>query len=360
MKLVGKLIVYPLLAVNWTVSLMLIFSCYGSLAAPIGKWPFASLSGLVFPILFIVNILFLILWLPTWRKASLLPLATILICIVPTFDWCPIHPGKKGKVTEPYLTVMTYNTEGFGIDDNKDWTLNNPVLNYILEKDADIVLLQEATKDMMRKVSKNDNIKKKYPYFSNPKDITGVAFFSKFPVISHEPIRFEDSHNRCQYIRILVNNDTLAVFNCHLQSNHLKDDELSDYRQFIENPTDSTHYKGSKRVIKKLLQSTSLRAGQARMISDMARNETANYVIVCGDFNDTPLSYSHRLFDRFMTDAYSKTGNGPGATYHEHKLYYRIDHIFCSKNITPLYTWIDRTQKDSDHYPVISKIQLQK
>ena len=91
----------------------------------------------------------------------------------------------------------------------------------------------------------------------------------------------------------------------------------------------------------------------------MARNETAKYMIVCGDFNDTPLSYSYHLFDRFMHNAYAKSGHGMGITYHEHKLYYRIDHIFCSKNITPLYTWIDRVQKDSDHYPVISKIRLE-
>ena len=44
MKFIGKLIAYPLLAVNVLTALLLIFSCYGSLAAPIGKWPFASLS----------------------------------------------------------------------------------------------------------------------------------------------------------------------------------------------------------------------------------------------------------------------------------------------------------------------------
>ena len=60
-----------------------------------------------------------------------------------------------------------------------------------------------------------------------------------------------------------------------------------------------------------------------------------------------------------MTDAYAKSGVGMGITYHEYKLYYRIDHLFCSRNITPLHTWIDRTQKDSDHYPVISRLRLQ-
>lgn len=358
MKFAGKLIAYPLFAVNWAVALLMVFSCYGSLAAPVGKWPFASLSGLAFPFLFAINLLFLILWLITWRKAIKLPLITTLICIFPFLDWCPIHPGIEQKVTEPYLTVMTYNTEGFGMDDNKDWTLQNPVINYILGIDADLVFLQETPKDMMEKISRDKNIRKQYPYVSIPKSTTDVAYLSKLPVIHDESTGFEDSGNSFQYIRMLFNKDTLAVFNCHLQSNRLNSSELSEYRQFIEHPTDSTHYKVSKQVIKKLLASTSQRATQARKIADKARCESARYIIVCGDFNDTPLSYSHRLFNRFMKDTYSKTGNGPGATYHEHRLYYRIDHLFCSENLVPLYTWIDRTQKDSDHYPVISKIRF--
>ena len=60
MKILGKLLAYPLMAVNIVAALLLIFSCYGSLAAPIGKWPFASLSGLAFPFLYLLNLLFLL------------------------------------------------------------------------------------------------------------------------------------------------------------------------------------------------------------------------------------------------------------------------------------------------------------
>lgn len=357
MKLFGKLLAYPLIAVNVAVSFLMVFSSYGSLAAPIGKWPFASLSGLAFPVLFAINLLFLFLWLFTWRKASLLPFITILICIFAVSDWWPIHPGAKNKVSDPYLTVMTYNTEGFGVDDNNEWSLQNPVLSYMLGFGADIILIQENNESVFKQAKSDTKILSGYPYsFSNS---SGLACISKYEIISHKTIPFPDSGNQCLYLRILVGTDTLAVYNCHLQSNGLNSNEISEYHQFIEHPTDSTHYDASKTVLKKLLSSTSQRAFQARMISDLARVESARFMIVCGDFNDTPLSYSHRVFERFMTDAYAKTGNGPGITYHEHRLYYRIDHIFCSKNITPLHTWIDRTQKDSDHYPVISKIRLQ-
>ena len=360
MKFIGKLLAYPLLTVNIVAALLLIFSCYGSLVAPIGRWPFASLSGLVFPFLYILNILFLFLWLLTWKRGSIIPLATILICLIPTLSYFPLHFTKAKKVQQTYLTVVTYNTEGFGVNTNKDRTLNNPVLNYILGLDADMVFLQEATCSTMSNASTDKRIKSQYPYFVIFDGITSEACMSKYPILNKEKISFENSGNSCLYMNILIGKDTLAVYNCHLESNHLDATEISEYQRFIKNPTDSTHYKASKHVIKRLLESTSQRAVQARMIADRAQNETARYLIVCGDFNDTPLSYSHHLFKRFMHDAYAKSGVGMGITYHEHRLYYRIDHILCSKNMTPLHTWVDRTQKDSDHYPVISKIQLEK
>lgn len=360
MKFIGKLFTYPLMAVNIVIALMLIFSCYGSIIPPIGRLPFASLSGLTFPLFFFLNFMFLILWLLTWKKGTLVPMAALLICLVPTLNYFPLHYFKARKVQQPYLTVVTYNTEGFGIDDNKDWTTANPVLNYTLALDADIVFLQEVPRAVINKALNEKRITDQYPFIAIPDDITTEACMSKYPVLYKETISFDNSSNSCLYLKILIDKDTLAVYNCHLQSYQLKDTQISEYQTFIKNPTDSTHYKASKQVIKRLLESTTQRAVQARIIADRARSETAKYMIVCGDFNDTPLSYSYHLFDRFMHDTYAKSGCGIGITYHEHKLYYRIDHIFCSKNIKPLHTWIDHTQKDSDHYPVISKIQLQK
>lgn len=358
MKFIGKLLVYPLLAVNILIALLLIFSCYGSLVAPIGRWPFASLSGLAFPMLYLLNFIFLILWLFSWKKGTIVPIVTMLICIVPTLKFFPLHFSKSKEVQEPYITVVSYNTEGFGLDDNKEWTLKNPVVNYILDLKADIIFLQEANSTIVKKISRDKNITDIYPYVCIPTSITSQACISKYPILHNKDIAFEKSNNGFQYLRILVGSDTLAVYNIHLQSNKLND-EITEYQKFSKNPNDSAYYAVSKKVVKKLLQSTSMRADQARNIADMARNETARYMIVCGDFNDTPLSYSYHLFDRFMYSVYAKSGCGMGITYHEHKLYYRIDHIFCSKNITPLYSWIDRVQKDSDHYPVISKIRLE-
>jgi len=360
MKLIGKLVAYPLMAVNLGIAVLLIFSSYGSLAAPIGKWPFASLSGLAFPFLFAANLLFLFLWLTTWRKGALVPAATILICLAAAIDFCPVHLSQSAKDAKSDLTVMTYNTEGFGIDDNKDWTTSNPVLGYIMEQDPDIAFLQEATVSIVNNSATDRNIRRQYPYSAVTKGETHLACLSKYPILRNESIEFSESANGCQRLVILVGKDTIVAYNCHLQSNKLKDQELYESRKLIEHPTDSSHYEASRSVLRKLLESTSMRAEQARDIRDRVQKESSGYIIVCGDFNDTPLSYSHRLFDRFMYDTYGKTGSGIGYTYHEHHLYYRIDHIFCSRSMKPVRTWVDRGQKDSDHYPILSRVNLSK
>ena len=359
MTLVRKLLIFPIWAVNWLISLLLVFSCYGSLAAPVGRWPFASLSGLAFPFLFAANFLFLLFWTVFWRKGALLPLITILICLVPTLNFWPVHPFAARNVADDDLTIVTYNTEGFGIDDNKDYSKDNPVLQYAVGLGADILLMQETSASVMNKVKQDKTLTSLYPYIVSVGRPTGEACMSKYPIIHNERIKFDGSSNSCLYLRVLLpGGDTLAIYNCHLQSNKLGENEIEEYHKFIENPRDSSHYKVSKQVVKKLLASTSQRAGQARMIAERARNESVRHVVVCGDFNDTQLSYSHRVFSRFMNDTYSKSGNGPGITFHEHGLYYRIDHILCSRNMTPVHSRVDRTQKDSDHYPVISRIRF--
>ena len=256
MKLIGKLLAYPLLAVNILIALLLIFSCYGSVLAPIGKWPFASLSGLAFPFLFLLNFLFLILWLFTWKKGASVPFVTILLCLAPTLRYFPLHMFKSSNAKEPYVTIISYNTENFGIDDNNVHTLDNPLFGHILERGADMAFLQEANREIVDKAKNDRKINSEYPYIGIYSGSTNIAYLSRFPVVGQESIHFENSENGCLYLKILVGSDTLAVYNCHLQSNKLNEKEITEYHQFIKNPTDSTHYKASRKVLKNLLEST--------------------------------------------------------------------------------------------------------
>ena len=73
---------------------------------------------------------------------------------------------------------------------------------------------------------------------------------------------------------------------------------------------------------------------------------------VCGDFNDSPISYTcHRLKGQ-LDDAYISSGNGPGISYNRHGMYYRIDHILHSSTFKAYDCTVDCSIKMSDHYPI--------
>lgn len=356
MKTLGKLLLVPLLTLNITFSVLTIFSCYVSQMPPFGKWPFASLSGLAFPYLACTMLIFFLIWLLVWRKGIIVPLVTCLICMGPIHEFTPLHlRGKNPPANARTLCVMTYNTMGFGTVMNNDRSAANPVVQVAVSSGADIICMQEALPSNLNDFTGGKGVFKEYPYISSGHGMTGQTVVSKYPIIESSTELFENSTgNSYQHVLIKLGADTLSVYNCHFQSNHMDQTNLEDYNKILHNPSDTSNYEGMKKILKKLLDSTKLRAQQAELISQMASQDSHRYVIVCGDFNDSPLSYSHRLFDRFMTDTWSKRGSGPGITYHSHNLYYRIDHIFCSRSMTPLSVHRDTSTKDSDHYPVIA------
>lgn len=360
MKLISKIILYPILTVNVVIDIILLLSCFGSLFRPFGTRPFVSLTELAFPFLVIINILFLCFWLVFWRKGIIISLITFLICLRPSLDYCPLHILKNRTEAEKgEIKILSYNTKGFGTEINNDNTANNPIIRYIASSGADIVCIQESNNNTLRNLNKKKGFLPEYPYKYFDSEITGLACLSKFPIISNKKINFEKSiGNSCGYYRLLIEDDTVSIYNCHLQSNGLKKEEIDDYYRFMEDPSDDNYYSGSKSVLRKLLTSTKLRAEQADIISRKIGKETAKYIIVCGDFNDTPISYAHRTIEKNLTDAYSKSGFGPGISYNRHKLYYRIDHILVSNNLKPINCWVDKSIKDSDHYPILSVLSV--
>ena len=74
-------------------------------------------------------------------------------------------------------------------------------------------------------------------------------------------------------------------------------------------------------------------------------------MIVCGDFNDTPISYCYKTIRGNMKDAFKESGLGFGISYHENKFLFRIDHIFYNNKIESYRAKVHKVTY-SDHYPV--------
>jgi endonuclease/exonuclease/phosphatase (EEP) superfamily protein YafD len=98
------------------------------------------------------------------------------------------------------------------------------------------------------------------------------------------------------------------------------------------------------------------RAAQIETVAEYIR-KSPYPVIFCGDFNDTPVSYSYRQINNELQDAFVDAGTGLGQT-HTHILpLLRIDYIFHSKSLMA----VDQKtiNKDySDHFPVVARFTL--
>ena len=90
----------------------------------------------------------------------------------------------------------------------------------------------------------------------------------------------------------------------------------------------------------------------ADAVAQAIRTSPHSKIIVCGDFNDTPISYARRVIGQDMNDAFIQSGQGLGISYNQNRFYFRIDHILVSKNLRTYNCTVDRSIKDSDHYPI--------
>ena len=177
----------------------------------------------------------------------------------------------------------------------------------------------------------------------------GLATFSYYPIVNTGEIHFEPIHaNSGIFTDVLFQGDTIRIFNIHLESVR-----FSKYdHQLISDYLDpgSSQGSGSRVILSKLKNAFSKRSEQARIIADYI-HRSPHPVIVCGDFNDTPASYSYKIIANQLNDSFLEIGHGVGSTYAGSLPFLRIDYILHSEQLEPFRFEI-RKVNFSDHYPV--------
>ena len=145
--------------------------------------------------------------------------------------------------------------------------------------------------------------------------------------------------------------DVVCVQEAYMTSLSLKDRE--NFEKMAEGSQDrELAGKESKLLMEKLAEASKIRAPQAGKVATYIRNHSHYPIIVCGDFNDNPLSYVHHTIAEGLTDCFVATGNWPGWTFNHNRIRVRIDHILCSKDIVPYQCHVDSKINVSDHHPV--------
>lgn len=344
-------------SLNLGATILLLFSYLAPLVPPDSFWPL-SFFGLAFPYLMVINIFFLMIWILQGSKKLLLPLISLLSGFNNLSNTLQLIPKAESK--ESGITILTYNVHNFRYGTKTSRAYVPKILEYFKSSGAEIICIQEAKLRKGEKLSPQaicDALPEINHYkMASVSSYTGSVTFSKYPIINFGEIRFQGSSNLVLYSDIQISTrQIIRLYNCHLQSYSIDPDDYSIIDS-IRSGTNSDHIVEAKKISYKLIAGFKLRALQARKLADHIR-KSPYPVVVCGDFNDTPVSYSYRKVRGEMKDAFVEAGWGISNTYNGQLPSFRIDYILCDQKFV-----VGKYNRDrillSDHFPVRCQLSL--
>lgn len=352
-------------AANICVIVLLILAAFSDRISPEKSLLFSYL-GLAFPVLCALNLAFAIYWICVreWRLV-VLGIGAFLVCLGPLKHYFPIHGRTEMVPKERVLKVLTYNVMAFGYKNHTKLSPNK-IIQYIVGSDADIVCLQEYAESKVKKGLTADKIYEAlamYPYrsviniSSSRVQNIGIAVFSKFPISKSRRIKYDSKYNGSSIHEIDVEGKKLLLINNHLESFKLTMEDRSRYSSFIKSLSSDGLDELRGAFEQKLGPAFRIRARQAEAIAGEVEKAASGHLLVCGDFNDTPISYAHRTIQGDLIDSFAESGRGMGITYNRNLFWFRIDNILHSRNIRSMNCTVDKV-KYSDHYPLWCYIQL--
>lgn len=354
---------------NYVLAVVLLLTYVSVYISPEFFWPMAFL-GLAFPFLVIANVLFGIYWIVKKKMLFLLSLIVLLIGINPISRlWQVDFWGNSNTQTlesKRDISILSYNVRIFNLLGNTQFGEDQKKLfSLIREENPDIVCFQEFYINDHKHFNL-DTISRQLPHLKHnhifwlSKDSSfkyGIATFSKYPIVKKGRIDFGKSLNSTIFTDILIDKERIRVYNNHLQSIRFN---RNNY-QFISNQSrysDQQRLREIRDISFRLRDAFVKRSRQAEKIA-ASINRSAYPVLVCGDFNDTPVSYTYHTISSGLNDAFVEAGSGVGITYKGKFPSYRIDYIFYDDALGINEFEIIKKPL-SDHYPLKASVSIKK
>jgi endonuclease/exonuclease/phosphatase family metal-dependent hydrolase len=321
------------------------------------KFALPSFFGLAYPYILLVNIFMIVLWIALLRFEALISLLIIALGFTHLTNY--IQVGKRDKIKENTFSVMSYNLRLFNFFEDKDTDSEKKVLEFLRVRQPDILCLQEFfingepyQKENAFRTALGSNYDTHIKIIGSGKNrYYGIVTFSKFPIVGKGEIIHPKSSSLSIFTDIVIEKDTFRIFNNHLQSFRLKGIE----RSFIEEMTTSDDKEAldeMRKISRSLKQGFVIRSYQSQLVKAQI-NHSPYPVIVAGDFNDTPVSYSYRKIRRGLYDSFVSSGYGAGFTYKGNYPPNRIDYILYDNALESTYFETLKV-KYSDHYPIVA------
>ncbi len=352
---------------NWFAIFGLLLAELSPYVNPARLWPFAFF-GLIEPAFIIFNLLFLIYWLIRRKRQVFYTVGALLIAGLHLNLQYQISFGEQDPAPANSFKLMSWNVKLF---DLYNWTGNTEtrtkMFGVITAQEPDVLCLQEfytqdkgtfRNLDTIRSLMSLTYVHSAYTTTLRKTDHWGVATFSKFPIVNEGKIVFNNkSNNICLYSDIVNGKDTIRVYNMHLQSINFGYDDIHFVETMLGEEDAENELENSKSILRRMKRAYTRRAGQADAIAKHI--QSCRYpIIICGDFNDTPISYTYRILSRNMCDAFRESGSGFGKTFVNPLPIPRIDYILHSETLSSWEFKTLLTEGMSDHYAVTCRVSM--
>jgi len=326
-----------LFIINLLLATPLLFSYLLAYVSPT-QAPTLSLLNMGIPPLIIANGIFTLYWILKLKKKFLLSLCVLIIGYQHVNAF--IQLSEKKTFLNNDVKIMSYNVRSFNAYKwSKKKHLNDTIFQFIKKKDPDILAIQEYFPLKKGEIE--------LPYSYNKKNSTKssvwLAIYSKHKIINKGSLNFKKSANNALFADIVVQEDTLRVYNVHLQSLRI-DKNKENFGQ-----------KNSEKLITRFKNTFKKQVEQVNEIT--AHQKKSPYkTIITGDFNNTAFSWAYKQLKKDKNDAFIEAGSGLGKSF-DYIFPFRIDFILADKRLKINHFKTYKTNH-SDHYPIMARINM--
>jgi len=361
------------------------------------------LLGLAFPIFFALMVVAFFYWLLQGKWRSLFALSCLLLNLGQAslyIQWNDLNAETQGSknasdglenkqegdgpvnkealdMNAKKLKIITYNSQLFGLYQNESSvdivnTEYMPAMDSFLQvlkrENADVVCLQEVyakaggLKALALFLKAEGGYDHSQTYTLSERRPYGMIVLSKYAIKRWKPLPLgSNTGNMAMWFDIEIpsefafrRNAQIRIYNLHLQSFRFakKDYEVMQ-KQKEQKEIDM---EGSKGIISRLRLGYQRRAQQVGIVKQSVLNCDLPKVI-CGDFNDIPVSYSYRQLSAGMRDAFVEAGRGLETTYKGSMPSFRIDYVLFDNPMRAL-NYKSIKEVPSDHKLLVAELQV--
>lgn len=349
-----------LLAITLSLSLALIIA-YLAPHVPPSLFGQFTIVGLFAPILYIMVMICTLLWLIMRRWVLALIFMVLLIPGLFHFnDFFNLKVMLEEQKPENSreLTIMTHNVRGF-YNDNGNRKVQEYVDYLAMNELPDIICLQEFPCEAQGISSLDTLFEGRYDrvYMAEAEEggEYAVRTYSRYPIIRQGSVAGEGRGTSHWCDIVYKQYDTIRIFNNHLYTMSISKDDTEDIaRGKILQDGDRM-----LSIVNRIADNSSIRASHVDTLRYIIDNTPYRH-IVCGDFNDTPMSYVYSLLSENLYDTFVESGNGYGYTFRPMRGMLRIDYILRSEGLESLGYAADESATFSDHLPVYARLKVAK